>query len=994
MTLEQEPSVAIAAEPARAHAAPIADATLGALADLLSEARAAAERDPLANPIQRTACELAERLVGGPLDEPTLDRLVRRLTLEAFLGRAERLRAYLGEIDPEANAARIRELLRGIALASDGTAVPFEQFAAIVGRVHWGFVVTAHPTFALSERLGELLITLATGRERDGRPLDPGRRIALLTEVEAVPHRPEPVLDLALEHRRSMRALANLRAAIARVHEIALELARELWPERWTELVPTLLSTASWVGYDTDGRADIAWHTSLACRLTLQLDQLQRYAETVRGLRTGLPQGDPLASLLELVEARLALALKSCAEEREALGGGAGSPVAEAALARAAREMARGLAWRLRDSGELRALVDRCVAAARTPELQQRLLLLRAAIATHGLASARTHLRINALQVHNAVRKLVGLDHPPDDPTHRLSYLAAIARLIETVEPVQINFGSLVQEKATARRAFMIAAQLAKYLDAAEPIRFLIAECETPFTLLAALYLAELFGVADRLDITPLFETKKALERGVAILDEVLSVPAWRAHLERRGRICIQTGFSDAGRYLGQTAAAVAIERLRLGLVEVLARHGLGRLEVVIFDTHGESIGRGAHPESLAERFAYLDTPESRRRFAAAGLAVVQETSWQGGDGYLLLQSETSALAVVTRVLEQVLRSPEPGPDPFYSETAYVDEFFAAVRLFNERVIDDPAYSALLGFYGTNLLYPSGSRPVRRQFDAGIRPKLMDHPSQIRAIPHNAILQQLGVLANTIGGVGQAIAKDPDRFHRLYRDSRRFRSLVRMVEHAFMFTDLDVTRALAQRFDPAFWLARARAERDPAVIEELLAVAGHMERIGLFDRLAAILRVLERDHLALAAALREHRRKTREVGARPIAVDPGTRDNLHMLHALRLALIERIARTAVHVPDFSDRHEVTHDALVEALLRLEVEPALQLLGQIFPVLEHEREALDWGEPSTYAGDREQSYAQEHALIFRPMAADYDLVRRIGSAIVHHVGAFG
>lgn len=994
MTLEEEPSVATTAAPARAQAPSIADATLGALADLLSEARAASERDPLANPIQRTACELAQRLVGGPLDEATLDRLVRRLTLEAFLGRAERLRAYLGEIDPEANAARIRELLRGIALTADGTPVSLERFAAVVGRVHYGFVVTAHPTFALSERLGELLIGLATGRERDGRPLDPARRVALLTEVEAVPHRPEPVLDLALEHRRSMRALANLRAAIARVHEIALELARELWPERWTELVPTLLSTASWVGYDTDGRADIAWHTSLACRLTLQLDQLQRYAETVRGLRAGLPPGDPLASLLELVEARLALALKSCAEEREALGGGAGSPVAEAALARTAREMARGLAWRLRDSSELRGLVDRCVAAARTPELQQKLLLLRAAIATHGLASARTHLRINALQVHNAVRKLVGLDHPPDDPTHRLSYLAAIARLIETVEPVQINFGSLVQEKATARRAFMVAAQLAKYLDTAEPIRFLIAECETPFTLLAALYLAELFGVADRLDITPLFETKKALERGVAILDEVLSVPAWRAHLERRGRICIQTGFSDAGRYLGQTAAAVAIERLRLGLVDVLQRHGLGRLEVVIFDTHGESIGRGAHPESLAERFAYLDTPESRRRFATAGLAVVQETSWQGGDGYLLLQSETSAFAVVARVLEQVLSPPEPGPDPFYAESAYVDEFFAAVRLFNERVIDDPDYSALLGFYGTNLLYPSGSRPVRRQFDAGIRPKLMDHPSQIRAIPHNAILQQLGVLANTIGGVGQAIAKDPERFHRLYRESRRFRSIVRMVEHAFMFTDFDVTRALTQRFDPAFWLARARAERDPTVLEELLAVAGHMERIGLFDRLAGILRVLERDHLALAAALREHRRKTREVGARPIAVDPATRDNLHMLHALRLALIERIARTAVHVPDFSDRHEVTHDALIEALLRLEVEPALQLLAQIFPVLEQERDALDWGEPSTYAGDREQSYAQEHALIFRPMAADYDLVRRIGSAIVHHVGAFG
>ena len=983
-----------AAERPQPAAAEPPDAALGALADALGEVRAAAERDPLANPIQSLACGLAERLVHGRLDDPALDRLLRRLTLDAFRSRAERLRAYLGEVDPQTNRARIEALVRGLAIGPDGAPVSFETFARRVGRVHYGFVITAHPTFALARRLRELLVTLALGRTSDGRPLDPAGRAALLTEVEAVAHRPDPKLDLAGEHRQSMEALRNLRAAIEIVHATVLDVGAELWPDRWTELTPRLLSVASWVGYDTDGRADIAWQTSFASRLALQLAQLEGYAAAIRAVRGELAPGEPLAPLLELVEARLALALKSCADELDALRGGPGAAVDEAALARLAREMARGLPWRLRDSAELARLVDRCIAAARKPEVQRRLLLLRAQIASQGLAMAGTHLRINALQVHNAVRKLVGLDHAADDPTHRLSYIGKIAELIAEVRPVAINFGSLVQEKATARRAMMIAAQLSKYLDASESIRFLIAECETPFTLLAALYLAELFGVADRLDITPLLETRKALEHGVAILDQALAVPAWRAHLERRGRICVQTGFSDAGRYLGQTAAAVAIERIRLGLVEVLARHGLDDLEVVLFDTHGESIGRGAHPESFAERLAYVDTPESRRRFAAAGLEVVQETSYQGGDGYLLLQSEASALAVVTRVLEHVLGPIDEQLDPFYHETAYVDEFFAAVRLFNDRVIEDPAYAAFLGVYGTNLLYPSGSRPVRRQFDAGIRPVLLDHPSQIRAIPHNAVLQQLGILANTVGGLGQAIAKDPERFHRLYRESARFRSLVRMVEHAFMFTDLDVVKALIDRFDPGFWLARARAARDPAEVEELRAVADHVERLALHDRLARIFRVFQRDHLDLAAALREHRKRTRDAGARPIAVDPATRDNLHMLHALRLALIERLMRRAVRIPDFSDRHEVTHDALVEAIFRLEVEPSLQLLGQIFPIVESPRSEQDWGEPSTYAGDREQSYAQEHATIFRPIAADYDLVRRIGSAIVHHLGAFG
>ena len=69
-------------------------------------------------------------------------------------------------------------------------------------------------------------------------------------------------------------------------------------------------------------------------------------------------------------------------------------------------------------------------------------------------------------------------------------------------------------------------AQMLKHLDASEPIRFLIAECETAFTLLTALYFAKLFGVDDRIDISPLFETRKALERGAEIIAEALAVPA------------------------------------------------------------------------------------------------------------------------------------------------------------------------------------------------------------------------------------------------------------------------------------------------------------------------------------------------------------------------------------------------------------------------------------------------------------------------------------
>ena len=238
-----------------------------------------------------------------------------------------------------------------------------------------------------------------------------------------------------------------------------------------------------------------------------------------------------------------------------------------------------------------------------------------------GLTAAATHVHINAIQLHNAIRKTIGMDHAPDDPTHRLTYVNAISRLIETVEPETINFGSVAEEKATARRVFMTMAQMLKHLDGSEPIRFLIAECETSFTILTALYFAKLFGIDDRIDISPLFETRKALERGAQIVEGALAVPAYRDYLRRRGRVCIQTGFSDAGRYMGQAAASVAIEKIRLGMARALADHGLADLGLTVFLPHGEHRpgrppGRRRRPAALL-RHAGEPPPVRRRRHPA-----------------------------------------------------------------------------------------------------------------------------------------------------------------------------------------------------------------------------------------------------------------------------------------------------------------------------------------------------------------------------------------
>jgi phosphoenolpyruvate carboxylase len=292
------------------------------------------------------------------------------------------------------------------------------------------------------------------------------------------------------------------------------------------------------------------------------------------------------------------------------------------------------------------------------------------------------------------------------------------------------------------------------------------------------------------------------------------------------------------------------------------------------------------------------------------------------------------------------------------------------------------------------MLHRAGSRPVQRQHDSWSGQINPEHPSQLRAIPHNAILQQLGYLANSIGGVGQAVTKNPERFQRLYQDSPRFRRLMAMVEHAFKYSDLTVLKAYIDLFDPGLWLLRAARRGEGTRAEELQALAAVMERAAVHERLTRIWRVFTRDYMDLANALREHRRRTRQAGAQPIAVDAVSRDVMHLLHALRIVLIQRLYLLATHVPEFSGRHELTRDSLIARLIQLDVEAAVAKLGEIFPIVDPSGFDDDFGEPATYESAESQSYGQEHAQIFAPIAKLYTLIRRIGVAIIHNVGTLG
>ncbi len=998
-----------------------ADSDTAAARDLLADVTAmhtrfeeAAADDPYSNPIQRVALELGRRLDAGELKYAAIEQLIQELSAEAYVIRAERLGAYVGETDTTRNAERLRTLVEDLAweTGQDGARVqaPFETFKHTIEQALFGIVFTAHPTFSTPEPLLRALAELAVGSVGDGRPMGGDDIDARLRMAMDADHSPEPTLTLDREHELSMLAISHARAALSRVYGIVFEIAARLYPQNWRHIDPRLITIASWVGYDLDGRADIGWWQTFQKRLIVQAAQLRHHAAAVSDMietHARAPRDEDLRRTLELVESRLVLTLRQVEDEIAGFAAASDDHDGDETdrIKALSSRMYAHLPQRVVDTGEVIDLINRAIGQMRTDEGARDLCVLRAEVANQGLGLAGTHVRLNASQLHNAVRKQIGMDSAPDDPTSRNRYLVAINGLIDEVEPVSINFGSLIAERASAKRLFMVVAQMLKYIDHSQPVRFLIAECDTPFTVLVALYYARLFGIEDRIEISPLFETETALRRGDQVIADLLDQPHYRDYVRKTRRLCIQTGFSDAGRYLGQTASAVAIERLQRRVGALLTAPDLAEVQLVVFNTHGESIGRGGHPASFVDRLNYICSPAVRAGLQEDGVELKQESSFQGGDGYLYFITPEMAFASVTRVLEHALGPLPPGEekaaengdngeggDPFYADPAGVEEFFSGVQHFNAEVMDDPNYAALLGAFGPNLLHKTGSRAFRRQHDYGEDGGGL-HPSQIRAIPHNAILQQMGLLANTVGGLGRAVRGDPAGFRALYADSPRFRRLLGMVEYARAFSDLDVLKAYIDTLDPGLWLLRGSREPDRERREAIRQLVAHLERLDIHARLVRIFRKLRRDCSDLDDALRALRAET-VVPAGHALVSAEKRSNLKLLHAIRIALIQQVYVLAMHIPDFSIQHDVDRDTLITHVLHLDVAHVIDSLNMIFPQTDAGDVQEGFGEPATYETEQAQSYLREHRTIFDPLSRFYELIRRVSAGVIHDIGAVG
>ncbi|MEL6378276.1 MAG: phosphoenolpyruvate carboxylase [Pseudomonadota bacterium] len=934
------------------------DAFLSWCRDRLNTIAGEIDDDPMINSVQRLAHLLAVKLEDGACTLDDLDGLARHLSDQALEKRADRFVAAHPPVETPSVPA----------LAAD--APSFDAFAAEVERTGAGIVFTGHPTFALSRALRKNISQYVDDRHKDDLGI-PDEKL-----LSGIPHRPDDGLSLGAEHEDVVDAMANARAAIDTVVGDILDHARAQFPDQWWSLNPQPVSLATWVGYDLDGRTDIHWSQTLTIRLREKAAQLRAYAQDLSavigddGDHALAPHRDHLARAAQLTEDQVTVFVRDLTDPEMAT--------------RAANHLTADHADKIISLQPFIAAITAHIESAPTDPATRDLCLLRARMTLCGLGLARIHLRVNAAQVRSALRVDFGI-HDDADFMGR-STLELAARQAGDTGQHSINFAAVFLEQMTARRQFMLCAQILKHIDADTPIRFLIAESEAPATIMGAVYMARAYGVADKLDISPLFETPSAMERGGRFLEQLLKEKPYQDYIRQRGRISIQLGFSDSGRFMGQIAADLAIERLHILLARALCEAKIDGVEALIFNTNGESMGRGTPPFDLEARLHHLMTPWARGRFARHNIPTNVESSFQGGEGFLHFHSPAIALRTVREIVRVTYQSYTQAPgDAFYDDINFSWDFYRALKTWQESLFANPDYTSAIATFAHRFLFTTGSRKTRRQKKGTADMS----PRALRAIPHNAILQQLAIPANVACGIGSAVRQEADRLVTHIEGSPRMRALICYAARARDLTSLPAFTAYANIYNATYWIRRAARETDDhkRIVYERLA-----SRLGDQDVYTALSRL--GNHLSTDLSQFDSVLEAID-GVERTSVRREDRVDLHILHAIRQALIMHAVSMVAGLPGFSGRHEVRLVDLIDLALALNFDELLPLLDTIFPVMHSRVQALSGIKEDTSVDlGGESGYPEIQHEVREPLARIQEMMREIGVGISHAYGAYG
>ncbi|MCB0075888.1 MAG: phosphoenolpyruvate carboxylase [Anaerolineales bacterium] len=315
--------------------------------------------------------------------------------------------------------------------------------------------------------------------------------------------------------------------------------------------------------------------------------------------------------------------------------------------------------------------------------------------------------------------------------------------------------------------------------------------------ILAVLLFAQDAGVADALDVVPLFETVEDLHNAPRIMADLFENEAYKRHLAARGnQQQIMIGYSDSNKDGGYLTANWELFQAQRALAATCDEYGV---TLTLFHGRGGSIGRGGGP---ANRAILAQPPESVRgriRLTEQGEAITHRYANDAVAHRHLEQIVSAVLLTSGKRPAKVIREGDAWREAIVALSP------RAEAAYRDLVHDNPA---LLRYFhqATPIdeigLLNIGSRPAKRKQSEGI--------GDLRAIPWVFAWMQSRVTLPGWYGMGSAFeewaGEDEARWAQLremYEGWPFFRVVIDNAQMSMRKADLTIAAIYAALADEA-----------------------------------------------------------------------------------------------------------------------------------------------------------------------------------------------